>query len=65
MSEPGDCQFEVSKYFECFDNNKDDDVLIKKKCFSLIEDYYKCIDIKSYNKNQKKKLDRSLKKYNE
>jgi hypothetical protein len=66
MTEPSDfstCQFEVSKYFECVDNNKNnDDIMIKDKCFSFIDDYYKCVDIRSYNKSQEKKMARSLKK---
>tara|TARA_B100000902_G_scaffold397478_1_gene461402 strand:- start:1466 stop:1720 length:255 start_codon:yes stop_codon:yes gene_type:complete len=64
MSEPGECQFEVTKYFECVEKNKDcNDVIITKRCYSIIDDYYKCVDIRSYNKSLEKKRARNLKKH--
>ena len=63
MNEPGECQFEVTKYFECVEKNKDcNDIIITKRCYSIIDDYYKCVDIRSYNKSHKKNLARTIKK---
>ena len=60
---PWDCQFEVTKYFECVQKYKDsDDVLIKNKCFTFIDAYHKCIDFRDYNKCLEKKKARYLKK---
>ena len=63
MSEPGDCKFEVSNFFECIEKHKGRDIAFtNKKCFSFLDDYYKCIDIRSYNKCQEVKRTRNLKK---
>ena len=52
MPEIQDCNLQVSTYFECigsFQNISDN------KCKSLIDEYYKCLDIKRYEKGISKK----------
>ena len=57
MPEIQDCNLQVSTYFECigsFQNISDN------KCKSLIDEYYKCLDIKRYEKGIAKKQARCL-----
>ena len=56
MPEIKDCNLQISTYFDCigsFQNTSNN------KCTSLIDEYYKCLDIKRYEKGIAKKQARS------